>query len=196
MLTGVLIVLLLLTSLLAIPITLIFSASSSGKTNNVFRLRWAFGLVNVNLAPSGKRTKQPAEKTATEAPAKTRGSRTNWDVLAGLRQKPFRNRILKFAQDAWRAIVKENLILRLRLGLGDPADTGQLWAVVGPVSGVVAGLSEHAVSIEPEFAEAAFEAEGSGKVSLIPLRLISLSLMLLLSPSVWKGIRQMRREGR
>jgi hypothetical protein len=48
------------------------------------------------------------------------------------------------------------------------------------------------IHIEPEFIDATLELESSGDIRLMPLRLIYLTLGLILSPSVWRGVKLMR----
>ena len=98
--------------------------------------------------------------------------------------------------DFWHAVRKRHVSLHIRIGLGDPADTGQLWAVVGPVAGVLATIQEASIEIEPEFFDTTFELDGSGNIRLIPLQMIYLIVALLLSPAVWQGISKMRTAGR
>ncbi|MDX1697383.1 MAG: DUF2953 domain-containing protein, partial [Thiohalobacterales bacterium] len=112
--------------------------------------------------------------------------------LAAIRQKSFRRRIIRFAGDIWRALHKSNLSLQIRLGLGDPADTGRLWAVVGPVAGILSNTREASIEVMPEFLESTFEMGGSGEIRVIPLQMIYLTAGLLLSPPFWQGIRRMR----
>ena len=94
--------------------------------------------------------------------------------------------------DAWRAIGKRGLDLRLRIGLGDPADTGRLWALVGPLSGYLAASGQAVIAVEPDFVDSVFEARGSGALSVVPLRMLGLVTGLLLSPPVWRGLWRMR----
>ena len=121
-----------------------------------------------------------------------RSFRKKQNVFAVVRQKPFRRRIIRFISDLWHAVHKKNVSLRVRVGLGDPADTGQLWAIVGPVAGILANIQEASIKIEPEFFDTTFELDSSGSIRLIPLQMIYLTVALLLSPPVWQGIRQMR----
>ena len=82
--------------------------------------------------------------------------------------------------------------LRLRIGLGDPADTGRLWALVGPLSGYLAASGQAVIAVEPDFVDSVFEARGSGALSVVPLRMLGLVTGLLLSPPVWRGLWRMR----
>ncbi|MDH3560532.1 MAG: DUF2953 domain-containing protein, partial [Gammaproteobacteria bacterium] len=108
------------------------------------------------------------------------------------RQKSFRRRVTRFIRDVWHAIHKRDVRLNVRIGLGDPADTGQLWAVVGPVAGILSTAREATVGIVPDFVEETFELDSRGNLRLIPLQMLYLAAGLLLSPSIWQGLKQMR----
>jgi len=95
-----------------------------------------------------------------------------------------------------RALQKKDVNLRVRVGLGDPADTGQLWAIVGPMAGILANVQQASIEIEPEFFDATFQVNSSGNIRLIPLQMIYLTAGLLLSPPIWQGIIKMRRAGK
>lgn len=194
MLSATLIALLLLLVLLSVPVTLSYRLGWQRQLRGEARLLWLFGLVRVRLAPPAERRRaaeaQPG-KDSTEA--KPKRARKKFNPLPALRQKPFRRRILRFARDLWRALRKRDLYLRIRVGLGDPADTGQLWALCGPLSGLLATVEQASIELEPEFLDAVFELDSGGKLSVIPLQLLYLALGLLCSPIFWRGMRQMRR---
>jgi hypothetical protein len=115
--------------------------------------------------------------------------------MAAIRQPSFRRRLLRFVRDLWRAIHKKNVQLMIRIGLGDPADTGQLWAACGPLSGVLARVRDVRITIMPDFLDSTFEVDSSGTIRVIPLQFATLALGLLLSPSIWRGIMLMRASG-
>lgn len=193
MLTGFLILLLLVVGLLAMPVTMTYRLSWKESFSGDLRVRLAFGLIR--FGASSDRAKSQVDETAAARPedvrpGRSRGNKAN--VLAAIRRKSFRRRMVKFISDVWTALRKENVRLRVRLGLGDPADTGQLWAVVGPVTGMLAGAPGVAVAIEPDFLDATFEVNSSGTVWLVPLQLMYIALGLLLSPAFWRGMRLMR----
>lgn len=192
MLAAALTTLLVLLFLLAIPLTLTYQLSWQQQLEGKAMLQWLFGLVRVQLA--SPRAEQPAPKEkqiedSTEHKSKT--ARKKFKPLAALRQKAFRKRILRFICDLWHAIRTRDLYLRIRVGLGDPADTGQLWALFGPLSGLLANIEDASIELEPEFIDAVFELDSSGKISVIPLQLLYLVLGLLCSPIFWRGMRRM-----
>lgn len=189
-----LIVVLVLIALLAVPVTVDYRLDWQQKFQGEASLQWLFGLVRLRLVPSRKRKPAAGKKRAkAEAAAKPKAPRRKPDLLAALRQKAFRRRMLRFVRALWRAFRKRDLQLHIRVGLGDPADTGQLWALFGPLSGLLSNLEDAAIELEPDFVDAVFELDSRGKVSVIPLQLLYLVLGLLLSPPFWRGMRRMRR---
>lgn len=184
-------IVLLLVGLLAIPITLDIRLAWDDRLRDEVTLRWAFGLVRVPIRsrrnkPSDADTKKP------EKPAKRRGrtKRKRINVIRVLQQKASRRRLFRFLKDLWNAVAKHDVSLRLRLGLGDPADTGLLWSVVGPLSGYLTTLENASILIEPDFFETVLELEGSGRLRVVPLHVIVLVTGLFLSPAIHKSIRQ------
>ncbi len=190
MLTGLLIFLLIIVALLAIPLELEFKLEWPDDVQNEIALSWAWGLVHSRIPVKDTKKDPAAESQQTES-GKSRKSRAS-NVLAAIRQRPFRRRLYRFASDLWRSIVKQDVRIRSRIGLGDPADTGLLWAICGPMSGMLAGNRSVSVRVEPDFANTTFEFAGSGRVRVVPLRVLGLSLGLLVSPAIWRGVATMR----
>jgi hypothetical protein len=92
-----------------------------------------------------------------------------------------------------RATHARNLYLRLRIGLGDPADTGRLWAIIGPIAGLAQNLRSAMVRIEPEFMDPVFEVESRGQFRLLPIQLIALTAAFVLSPTMLRAWWLLRR---
>lgn len=59
-----------------------------------------------------------------------------------------------------------------RIGLADPADTGQLWAAVAPVAFALAG-PRRKIDIRPDFAGPRFDIDGRGEGTIRPLGLLT-----------------------
>jgi len=180
--------LMLLLGLLAIPVVLDFRVAWDGVLSDDVRLRWAFGLVRVRIRLKGARQ----ERTPTGEPrAHARSWSRGRDLLRAARDEALRRRMRKFIGDLWRAVGKRELRLRIRIGLGDPADTGRLWAVLGPIRGMLASLPAD-VDIEPDFLDSTLAVDASGGIRVVPLRLVCLGSALFASPPVWRGLRLMR----
>ena len=193
MLSATAIILLGLVVLLAVPVSLTYRLSWQKELRARASLHWLFGLVRVKLAPTGIKQPSTVEKQI-ESPVEPESKplRTILRPVNALRQQSFRQRMLRFVRQIWRAFQKQDLYLRIRIGLGDPAETGQLWALFGPLSGLLADIENASVELEPEFIDAVFELDSSGKISVMPLQLIYLVLGLLCSPSFWRGMQSMR----
>ena len=194
MLTGLLLFLLVIIALLAIPVTLHYEVSWQGSWQGEIRLLWVFGLVRLRIPVSPT---QPSPSAIEPGPQthqhKKRPASKQSNPLTVLRQKAFRKRVMRFICELWHAIQKRDISLSVRIGLDDPADTGQLWAMLGPLTGMLANIRQVSIGIEPEFSASTLELDSRGWIRIIPLQLLYLVLALLLSPAIWQGVRQMRR---
>jgi len=189
-----LIIVLVLMLLLSVPVGVVYQIDWRQKFHGEASLQWLFGLVRLRLpSPRAGKPAGGKKRAAGKTGKQPKAVRKKPDLLAALRLKAFRQRMLRFVREVWRAFRKRDLQLHIRVGLGDPADTGQLWALFGPLSGLLSTLEDASVELEPDFVDAVFELDSRGKVSVIPLRLIYLVLGLLLSPPFWRGMRRMRR---
>lgn len=195
MLTGLVIFLLALVAVLAVPVTLTYQVCWGRAFQGSIIMRWLFGLVRVQLPLSQSKTPALATANDTRKHPRNKTSRKKLNPIAAIRHKSFRQRIMKFIGDFWHAVHKQNLELHILIGLGDPAETGQLWAIVGPVSGYLATLQDAAIEIEPEFVDPVFELNSSGNIRIVPLQMIYLTIGLLLSPAIWQGLNRMRKAG-
>ena len=196
MLIGTAIFLSLIVFLLAMPVSLTYQFSWKQTPSARLRLNWAFGLVHADVSPDLAKPgpdKPGATDKKTARRGKSKARKANF--MAAIRQASFRRRIFRFVSDLWRTIHKKNVRLLVRLGLGDPADTGQLWAVLGPLSGMLARLRDIRITVEPDFLDPTLEVDSSGTIRMIPLQVVILVFGLLFSPPIWRGIMSMRRSG-
>lgn len=182
--------LMLLLGLLAIPVVLDFRIAWDKVLSDDVRLRWAFGLVRFRVRLKGARQERP-QKPARKPRPRSRSWSRGRDLLRAARDEALRRRMRRLIGDLWRAVGKRDLRLRIRIGLGDPADTGRLWAAVGPIRGMLASLPAD-VDIEPDFVDSTLAVDASGGIRVVPLRLVFLGVALFASPPVWRGLRRMR----
>ena len=196
MLIGTVIFLSLIVILLALPVTLTYRCSWKQVLSVDLRLDWAFGLVRADVSPDlGKSELDQADAAAGNGAwwGKAKGRKSNF--MAAIRHTSFRRRLLRFVSDLWSAIHKKDVRLWIRAGLGDPADTGRLWAVLGPLSGIFSRPGDISVAIEPDFLDATLEVDSSGTVRVVPLQIVAIALGLLVSPAMWRGMMLMRTTG-
>ena len=191
MLSGVFAVLgcalLLVVVLLSVPVVVAWRVAWPKGTGNDVELGWLFGLVRIPLSGLSDRAPSPA----SERPARREISGKT-KVFRAFRYKPFRRRLVRYVRRMWQLIEKRDVRIRVRVGLDDPAATGQLWAVVGPLAALLSALDPVVVSIEPDFANEALDLDSSGRLRIVPLRLLASTLALGLSPDLWRGLRLMR----
>ena len=177
--------------LLAIPLSLSFSVTRLQAVEGYIQLRWLFGLVNIKTNIPIKTTTK--ERTKTSHHKKPKRKNNGNDIVALLKQSSFRQHMMKFIKRVLRASNAENLYLKLRIGLGDPADTGLLWAILGPVSGMMKNLQSMQIDIEPDFIDEVMEVNSHGQFHLIPLQLIALVIGFILSPTTLRALRTTQR---
>lgn len=185
----------LLVLLLALPIDLAFRVEGIETFNGQIAIRWMFGLVRFRVRIPGVNKSSRAPKStlkATKVQVKPdkRSSRPN--VFALLRQAAFRRRVYRLAADLVRAAHLRRLHLRMRLGLGDPADTGRLWALVGPLNAVAQNLRNADVQIEAEYLDPVFEFQARGRLLLVPLQFLILAIGFALSPASIRAWRTLK----
>lgn len=191
MLTGILLFLLIVLLLLAVPLTVTFNLLWSNGLSGQVILAWGNGLVHANI-PIEPGTQSGDSKAAKHKKKRRSSSSGSVSFKALLRNKPFRERIVKYILDMWEAIGTRDVRLFMRIGLDNPADTGLLWAVLGPLSAILARSRYSEIALQPDFLQQTFALEGSGGVRIVPLRLLYLTLKLLLSPTIWSGLSQAR----
>jgi hypothetical protein len=180
--------------LLAVPVGVAFQVKRIEAIQGHVTINWLFGLVRLHRRiPEVKN--QPSQshpdRRATGSRAKPAPSSRLRGVLAVLRRDAFRERACDFVRDLVLAAHVEDLLLRVRLGLGDPCDTGRLWALLGPVGALAQGLHDAEVRLEPEFLDAALEFEVCGRAVLVPLQILALAFGFLLSPvslRAWRAL--------
>lgn len=197
MLLSIATVFALLLILLAIPIAIAFDIERSnligGRASGHIRFRWLFGLVRfrVELPVEEKEEKKPKKKKKKKA--KAGGAR---GFLTVVKNSAFRKRTIRFFKDVLRATHANDLVLRLRIGTGDPADTGQLWALMGPIAGLVDNIRFAEFRIEPEWMDPVFAIESRGQFRFIPLQLFGLATAFAVSPATiraWSAAHRSRK---
>jgi len=187
---GVLLALLIV--LLAIPLTIVFSIHRNQVTQGLIRFGWLFGLVRFQLTlphDSGDKTEagstaRPGKQVKAGSTQPRKKKRNVQGLFDLLRQPIFRRRTMQFIRDVLAATHARDLFFRLRVGTGDPADTGRLWAIIGPLAGLLRSIKTVDAYIEPEFMEPLLEIETRGRFRLVPIQFIVLLIGFLLSLAI------------
>lgn len=181
MITTIALLSLCLVLLLALPVEIIFVLQHEEASRRDVSLVCFFGLIRISLRSRSR--KQTREKPFRKKPKKTKRSGQR-KVLSLVRNAYFRQRVLRYARYLFRSINVRTLDLQVRLGLDDPADTGRLWGVMGPLSALLACCRHAKIRIEPDFAEEICFWESHGRIRVRPLQVILISLSFFLSPQV------------
>lgn len=191
--------------LLAVPVHIPFRAQGIEPIEVRLRVLWLFGLVRIPVrrprrAEPGKKQRReaapspaPASPTAKPRARPRERRRSAQGALTALRDAALRRRVWRLVRDLLRAIRLQRAHLHARLGLGDPADTGRLWALLGPLQAMA--LRDHGTDlrIEPDFSDAVLQFDSAGRVRLIPLQILALALAFLLSPVTLRALWRWRR---
>jgi hypothetical protein len=190
MLIGVAALLLGVVLLFAVPIDVAFVVRREEKLEGRVTVGWLFGLVRIPVAPASSPspavTPHPVErKRAKRRPGKRR-TRHVWSML---RTEGFPGRVFRLLRRLLARVHIRRLHLQVRLGLDDPADTGRVWGVIGPLICTAPTPKGSSVAIEPDFTGEAFHVIGEGAVRIVPIEIIATVLAFALSPVTWRALR-------
>lgn len=145
---------------LCVPIDAVLNLDTSGRPRFRLRLVWFFGLISKEL---GRKKKKPEEKKEVikEKRKKKRGPGFS-TILKILRTKGLLGQIQ----------IKE-LVVNLKLGLDDPADTGLLFAVIGSATPFLNSFPRYQIRVQPSiYGEAVCEGYLRGALRLRPIQLV------------------------
>ncbi len=156
--------------ILSIPLAVTLRIDAYGRPEFKARLVWLFGLVSKEL---NKGKKPPAEKgRPAKGKPRLRVSRGRAKaIFQVLRTKGLPGQFKRLLKDIFSHLKIRDLEVNLRVGLDNPADTGQLFAFIGPAASRLNSAFPHRIRVEPVFNEAVFAGYLSGAVRLRPIRL-------------------------
>jgi len=177
--------------LLAIPIDLRFSVQKEKHFRSQVRVEWMFGLIGIDLK---RRKKEPKPKKKKKS--KFQARRHIKPLLAMTKTRGFNRRIIKFIKDILRVIKIRELILDLRFGLDDPADTAMIYGVVAPTTLFANRCSPIKIRVQPDFENLALEGSFKGNMRLVPIRLFKPITLFVLSPVTIRAAKNMVSEYR
>ena len=154
-----------------IPLEFTFRMQVAGRTEFGVRVLWGFGLVRKALATKKKPPEKKSRANAKPRPRKREG-RTD-TMLQVLRSKGMLSQLQILVIDTLRCLRLKELNADIRIGLDDPADTGLLFALIGPAAVFVRSIWHHQIRVVPSFEdEAILEGHVHGTVSVQPIQLI------------------------
>ena len=162
----------LLLFVLCVPLDLVLHADVYGKPKVRLRFTWLFGLVSREVAREKK--KKPKEKKIA-AKAKKKHRRGSARVIFSiLRTKGVLRHIKELLKGVFSCLKFRDLIADFKIGLGDPADTGLLFAIIGPATAFLGSSRLHQLRVEPSFGDdAVLQGYSNGTVRLRPIQLVT-----------------------
>jgi hypothetical protein len=161
---------------LAVPVYISVSKDGDGQQRPTMRIDAFFGLVAKELAFGSRKRREPERAARGE-----RGVRNGRRVAAFVQSPGLLHRACRYAASIQRAIRVRELAGVARIGLDDPADTGELWGVAGVASALLARRYP-GFAIEPSFASEEIDIEGRCTIAVVPLELLATTVAFALSP--------------
>ena len=166
---------------LSIPLDLRLHIDTYGRPRFRMRLSWLFGLVNKEITKKEKKPedKKKAAKLEQKPKEKRPGARI---ILEILRVKGLLRQIKILLKDILRLPRIRAIEADLKVGLGDPADTGLLFAFIGPAASFLGSSFRNVIKVQPSFTDDAI-LEGSlyGALRLRPFQVINPLLRFVFS---------------
>ena len=157
---------------LCIPLNAVLDIDIYGRPKFRLRLVWFFGLVSRGITKGRKKPKE--EKRIAEGKRKRKKrkikARTIFKIL---RTRGLLGQIKHLLRDILKCLKIRDLRADFRVGLDDPADTGLLFALIGPTIFFLGSSRVHEIRVQPSFEdEAVFEGYLHGAVRLVPIQLV------------------------
>ncbi len=178
----------LLVLILSVPFDLSFSLERNERFQSRVRIGWLFGLVGKDLG-GGENGNEPKEEKPKEQGRRRKRSLRRF--LAAIRTRGLPGHSLRFARRMLRAIRVRELNVSLQVGLGNPAETGQLLGLVSPVTACVGAIPGVQMSVEPDFYEETLRGYCNGSVRIFPIRMVPPMVLFALSLTSFRGLKAM-----
>ena len=160
----------LLIFILCVPLDMVLHADVYSKPKVRLRFSWLFGLVSKEI--TGKKEKPVEKRRAAKGKKKRRWADTGV-IFKILRTKGVLRRLKELLKDVFPCFKFRDLIADFKIGLGDPADTGLLFAFLGPATVFLDSSHLNQIRVEPSFGDdAVLQGYSQGTVRLHPIRLV------------------------
>lgn len=167
---------------LSIPLNLSLHVDVPGKPKFRTKIRWFFGLVNKEIT---KKEEQPIKKQKTIKPKrKPKEKVIRVKVLLQiLRVKGLLKQVKSLLRDTLKRVRLDTLEVDFKLGLDDPADTGLIFAFIGPAACLFNAFLPDRVKIQASFAgEAVLEGSLDIALRFVPWLVVIPLLRFIFSP--------------
>ncbi len=167
----------LLIIVLCVPLNIALNTDIYGKPRLRMQISWFFGLVKKEMTTDREEPVEKKETTPKKKEVVPQKRRAGWRKASTLFKIIRIKGLLKNTKDLiWDVLSSfgaRNLVVDLDIGLGDPADTGLVFAFIGPVIPFLRFPFPHKINLRPSFRdELVLEGTARGKVRLLPVQLI------------------------
>lgn len=177
-----------LAALLCVPIHVDVSIRRDEKLEVQALSRWGgFGIPSPGKPPSHKTRRAPRTgRTARARPAPNQLRR----LRALLFSRDFLSSLARLFRRLLRQVQPRGVTLRLRAGLGDPADTGRLWGKLMPLFALLWALDAESITLEPDFSRPCLTFDGHATIRVVPGLLLAVLLGYCFTPPPWRALSQ------
>ena len=157
---------------LSVPLDAVLRIDVYGRPKFNLRLAWLFGLVSKEITKKKKKPEYKKEADNGKRKPRKRGLGPK-TILKILRARGLLGQIKLLLKGILRLPWIKDLAADLKVGLGDPGDTGLLFALIGPATFFVGSSFPNQIKVQPSFAdEAVLEGSLHGALRLRPVQLI------------------------
>ena len=180
----------ILVFVLSVPFDMAFQVSVPEKPRFRIKLLWLFGLVSKEITQ--KKKPEEKKKVVGKKPKPREGKRKIGVIIGILRTKGLLKQFKVFLSDIFGSLKIRDLLADFRVGLGNPADTGLLFALIGPTALWLSSSFPIQMKVHPSFAdEATFEGYARGKLRLHPIQLVIPFLRFIFSLATVRMVKKL-----
>lgn len=166
--------------LLLVPVHVSVSLRRDVHVDTCVCVNWGFFRFSSQLG--GGKGKPSRRKKGLEKPPRHR-----WAAAGSVLRVPGLGRwVMRLIRRTARAIEVLRLTLEMRVGLDDPADTGRLFGIIGPVSLWINRFPKWEVGLDPDFDRATVSGRAEAVLTIHPARVAGAVLLFVCSPTMFR----------
>ena len=171
---------------LSVPLDVVLCVDVYGRLKFRMRLAWLFGLVNKEIAKKEKKPEYKKKTVRGKRKPRKRGPGAS-TILEILRTRGLLGQIKLLLKGILSLPRIKDFAADFKVGLGDPADTGLLFAIIGPATFFAGSYFPNQIKLQPSFAdEAVLEGSLHGTTRMRPIQLIPPVLRFVFSLPIIK----------
>jgi hypothetical protein len=171
--------------LLWIPVDLVVCFATDRRPRFRAEVQWWFGLVKKDLKGRKRRREEEADRRQGAGWIESRGRL----IFRLIRVKGFVRQVVRLMRESIRHMRIRELHVICRVGLGDPADTGFLFSLVGPFVFLLGRSLSYELRVEPVFGtEPVFETDSLVNIRVRPISLVPSVARFTFSRSTLKAL--------